>query len=517
MRDKKTGGYFNARIVNLIFVIVLNMLSSSISMGQTETITVNNVNINMVYISGGKFNMGYDTKSHLVMLSDFYLGETEVTQGLWKAVMGEVNSSSDNIGENFPVSFVSWGECQVFIKKLNEMTGKNFRLPTEAEWEYSARGGNKSHGFKYSGSDNLDEVAWYVKNSGDKYGDFEYIDEIAANHCRTHPVKTKKANELGLYDMSGNVDEWCNDWYSNGSYSSTAQINPKGSNENSFDYHVCRGGGCYSYNCSVWIAGNGDNVDGYTFCMGFRLAMDSENDKQSFVRPVPIGSLPCPGINNVKDIEGNTYNTVQIGEQCWMSENLRVTRYPDGTSIEKGEEKSMTSAYWYYPNNDSSTKSTYGLLYNWAAVMHGAFASNSNPSGVQGICPNGWHVPSAEEWKQLENSLSNADEAQYGWWGGIAGKLAGGIHGVWCESLEEGTPGNYNYPDRNITGFSAVPAGIYPLLKLMRLGVEVDFYSTKEFSETSAYCFGLRYSSDSVFGSRMGKDCGCSVRCVKDN
>ena len=149
---------------------------------------------------------------------------------------------------------VSWNDCQEFIKKLNAKTGKNFRLPTEAEWEYAARGGNNSRGYKYSGSNNIDDVAWNLNNS-------EY---------HTHPVKAKQSNELGIYDMSGNVIEWCQDWYE--PYSSYAQTNPTG--PNSGEYRIIRGGrytsnarGCRSsfrYDC--------DPADrGYN--LGLRLAL----------------------------------------------------------------------------------------------------------------------------------------------------------------------------------------------------------------------------------------------------
>ena len=174
---------------------------------------------NMVYVSGGTFTMGatseqgsevYDDEkpTHSVTLSSFYLCKYEVTQALWRAVMG--NNPSYVKGNNLPVENVSWNDCQTFISRLNNLTGKNFRLPTESEWEYAARGGNRSRGYKYSGSNVLSDVAWYCDNSGEK----------------THPVGTKSSNELGLYDMSGNVNEWCSDW--KGTYSSSAQTNPTG-------------------------------------------------------------------------------------------------------------------------------------------------------------------------------------------------------------------------------------------------------------------------------------------------
>ena len=187
---------------------------------------------NMVYVSGGTFTMGatseqgseaYDDEkpTHSVTLSSFYLCKYEVTQALWRAVMG--NNPSRFKGNNLPVEQVSWNDCQTFISRLNNLTGKNFRLPTEAEWEYAARGGNRSRGYKYSGSNALSDVAWYEDNSGDK----------------THPVGSKSPNELGLYDMSGNVWEWCSDWY--GTYSSSSQTNPTGASRGS--NRVRRGGG----------------------------------------------------------------------------------------------------------------------------------------------------------------------------------------------------------------------------------------------------------------------------------
>ena len=185
-----------------------------------QMFTVNGISFKMIAVQGGTFTMGATAEqgsdaldrekpSHQVTLSEYRIGETEVTQELWQAVMGSNPSSFK--GTQNPVEQVSWEDCQEFVKKLNQLTGKQFRLPTEAEWEYAARGGNKSRGFKYAGSNTLGNVAWYGDNSGNQ----------------THSVKGKQPNELGLYDMSGNVWEWCEDWY--GDYSSNAQTNPKGS------------------------------------------------------------------------------------------------------------------------------------------------------------------------------------------------------------------------------------------------------------------------------------------------
>ena len=189
-------------------------------------------------------------------LSDYYIGETEVTQELWKAVMGSNPSSTK--GARYPVEMVSWNACQEFIRKLNSLTGRKFRLPTEAEWEYAARGGNKSRGYKYSGGNSIGVVAWYCSNSDS--GDSDTI----------HEVKTKQANELGIYDMSGNVFEWCNDW--NGNYSSGSQTNPKG--PSSGTDRIIRGG-CWvvwDYSCRVSYRNYAEPVGCAEF-LGLRLAL----------------------------------------------------------------------------------------------------------------------------------------------------------------------------------------------------------------------------------------------------
>ena len=273
------------KVHSLWLVLLLAMPAFS---QQPLTITVNGVSFKMIHVQGGTFTMGAtreqandaedkEKPAHKVTLSSYYIGETEVTQQLWLAVMGsnpsrfapkttnasrceydsfvadarrlnakragtvriptrqEWDAAMTSGGGSLkrPVEDVSWDDCQTFIRKLNQLTGRQFRLPTEAEWEFAARGGTKSQGYKYSGGNSIGTVAWYEDNA--------FINK-EVNDYSTHNVKTKRANELGIYDMSGNVYEWCQDRY--GHYNSEAQNNPKGPSSGSD--RVFRGGWIYS-------------------------------------------------------------------------------------------------------------------------------------------------------------------------------------------------------------------------------------------------------------------------------
>lgn len=227
--------------------------------GDKVTCTVGNVQFNMIRVEGGTFMMGATSEQekpeknespvHRVTLSTYYIGETEVTQELWETVMGR--NPSHFKGITLPVECVSWNDCQEFLLKLNQMTGLKFRLPTEAEWEYAARGGSKSRGYQYSGSDIIKDVAWYATRG-------------------THDVKTKLPNELGIYDMSGNVNEWCQDWY--GDYGVVAQTNPIGPSSGS--YRVSRGGCWYSDARGCRVSNRSNRTPGYRrYDLGLRLAL----------------------------------------------------------------------------------------------------------------------------------------------------------------------------------------------------------------------------------------------------
>ena len=218
---------------------------------------------NMVSVKGGTFTMGatseqgsdafdFEYPAHHVKVSSFRICKYEVTQAQWRAVMGK--NPSRFKGDNLPVEQVSWDDCQKFIHKLNKLTGMHFRLPTEAEWEYAARGGSHSRGYKYAGNNNVDRVAWHKDNSGNT----------------THPVGSKSPNELGLFDMSGNVWEWCQDWHDK--YDSNSKTNPTGPSYGS--YRVNRGGSWDYFTGSSRVSFRCGNNPSLTFDnIGLRLAI----------------------------------------------------------------------------------------------------------------------------------------------------------------------------------------------------------------------------------------------------
>ena len=284
--DVNGDGRVDVEDVNEVVNVILGLPHGGQS--GTQTFTVNGVSFTMVEVQGGTFTMGateeqgsdvYDSEkpAHQVTLSSYRIGQTEVTQALWQAVMGSNpsyfngygNSDYDSYHSNYdygtnrqrPVENVSWNDCQEFITKLNQLTGQQFRLPTEAEWENAARGGNKSKGYRYAGSNTVGDVAWYWDNIPSQ--------SEGTSGYGTQTVGTKAPNELGLYDMSGNVYEWCQDWY--GSYSSDAQNNPTGPSSGS--YRVLRGGSWYdnAWSCRVSYRNNYAPTNRDNF-MGLRLA-----------------------------------------------------------------------------------------------------------------------------------------------------------------------------------------------------------------------------------------------------
>ena len=345
-----------------------------------ETFEVNGVKFNMMCVEGGTFMMGctqemdsdayaHESPMHEVTLSDYYIGQIEVTQALWKNVMGNSNNPSTHKGNDLPVHNVSWDDCQLFFEKLNLMTGLNFRMPTEAEWEYAARGGVKSRGYKYAGSDNIDEVAWYKENADGK----------------PHTFATKQPNELGIYDMSGNVFEWCYDWY--GLYSVEAQVDPQG--PESGPYRVFRGGGWKHVSSSrvAYRRTTGANLDQTS--IGIRLVLDE--------RPMPP----------------STPEYVDLGLSVkWATFNLGASA-PE----ENGD---------YFACGETEPKAKYGWAqYKWGNGENKALTKYCNKAayGVDGFTDNltqllpeddaahvnwggNWRMPTAAEFDELINNCT---------------------------------------------------------------------------------------------------------------
>ena len=256
----------------------------------------------MVYVEGGSFVMGApnndsevdaDTRpAHKVTLSSYYIGKYEVSQRLWEAVMGSdpstyKNPMPDNEFIDVPVHDVSWEDCQVFVKKLSKMTGQNFRLPTEAEWEFAARGGKKSKGYKYAGSNSLGEVAYYDAESPAFIG----------------PSRPRRGNELGIYDMTGNVDEWCQDWYA--PYTKAAQVNPKGPKTGS--YRVLRGGSFFKYNKNWKVYERMKDGNGYSSTrLGLRLVLSVQGNASKTAKGTKSSSTSKSGKSTKTNKTGKT-------------------------------------------------------------------------------------------------------------------------------------------------------------------------------------------------------------------
>ena len=276
----------------LVSILLLSMIMLTANAQEERTFSTNGVTFKMKYVEGGTFTMGAtkeqgseaeekEKPTHKVTLTDFYIGQTEVTQALWMAVMG--SNPSEFRGYDRPVENVTWDDCQAFIAKLNELTGVRFRLPSEAEWEYAARGGSKSKRFKYSGSNNHSLVSWSadaVESALAK--DVPYTLDVAASDATmptaeeatrcTSIVGLQAPNELGIYDMSGNVWEWCNDWFDESYYRVSPADNPKG--PSSGTNRVLRGGSWRSGEWYSRVSNRNADVPGYSYStVGFRLAL----------------------------------------------------------------------------------------------------------------------------------------------------------------------------------------------------------------------------------------------------
>ena len=327
------------------------------------------LSINMMCVEGGTFMMGamegdtqfYDNEkpAHEVTLTyNYYIAQTEVTQALWKAVMG--NNPSTMIGDDLPVNNVLWEEADAFVKRLSQMTGYTFHLPTEAEWEFAARGGKKSKGYLYAGSDDVDEVAWYAGNSGGT----------------THAVGTKKPNELGIYDMSGNAWEWCSDWLA--PYSAEAQVNPIGPATG--EYHVYRGGGWEHGTRFTRSSHRRTTTQGYVkTALGLRVAIREKIEPEA----VDLGlSIKWANFNI------GAFDPTHYGDYFAWGET------------EPKEEYSWENYKWcdgdYTKLNKYCTKEQYGIVDNQTILQLCDDAAHTKLGGK-------WRMPTMEECQELVN------------------------------------------------------------------------------------------------------------------
>jgi len=414
----------------------------------------------MIFIEGGTFQMGNnegndnEKPEHLVTVNSFYIGKYEITQKQWIDVMGS-NPPIFTDCENCPVEQITYTDVQAFISKLNQKLGESYRLPTEAEWEYAAKGGNKSRGFIYSGSNSVGDVAWISEYSGSS----------------TEPVGRKKPNELGLFDMTGNVWELCNDWYDDNYYSKSQTDNPQGPTTGAF--HVVRGGAWITipFPCTGRKPSASSPRLAKILPTGFRLAMDRRptDTTRPLLNTVSQGN-PCPGMPTITDSrDGQVYLTVQIGSQCWLQKNMNYT----------------TGNSWCY-DNDPANCNTYGQLYDWETALK--------------VCPSGWHLPSNEEWTILTNFLGGEKVA--------AGKMkeVGTAH--WS------TP---NIGATNNSGFTALPGGHrYYLGGFYKLTSWAPFWSSTEYTSPRAWSLILLNKYKGVYRDHHLKTTGYSVRCLKD-
>ncbi|MBP7077398.1 MAG: SUMF1/EgtB/PvdO family nonheme iron enzyme [Bacteroidales bacterium] len=507
----------NAKVVNENISITQGGKTSwSFDVSETKdfTETVSGIAIEMVSIKGGTFTMGSpsseadrgsDETQHQVTVSDFYMGKYEVTFEQYDAfctATGRTKPSDQAWGRGKrPVINVSWNDATAYCEWLSRQTGKNYRLPTEAEWEYACRAGTSNTEVTRSVevSTPFNTGNCLSTSQANYNGNYPYGSCSKGEYRqKTLPVGSFSANAYGLYDMHGNVWEWCSDWY--GDYSTGAQTNPKGAAQGSA--RVDRGGG-WSYYALHCRSARRDYIGpSYSFnFLGFRLVCEIEN------------SLPRTENNNNEGSEvgtftdsrdGTIYKTVKIGSQTWMAENLRYIPSVVGPTT-----GSATTKYYYVYDYDGTSVSaakatanykTYGVLYNWTAAMDGAASSNSNPSQVKGVCPESWHLPSNAEWGQLVYYLGGAD-------------AAGG-------KLKEMGNSHWNIPNADATnsrGFWALPGGCREDDGSFWMLYDHGYWwSASESGINHAYGRYLVCLASFIDVSIGYKSWGYSVRCVKD-
>ena len=456
-----------------------------------QTVTVNGVSFNMMCVEGGTFMMGAaedDTTAeanekpkHQVTLSDFMIGQTEVTQQLWEAVMG--SNPSNFKGDNLPVNAVCWNECQAFITKLNALTGLHFRLPTEAEWEYAARGGKQSKGYKYAGSDSIDLVAWYEGNSNNT----------------PHEVAAKMPNELGIYDMSGNMWEFCQDWYSSTYYTAEAQINPQG--PASGTHNVDRGGSWYrsAFHCRITHRDSSRPVVN-DYRLGLRLVLD----KHAYV---DLGLSVMWATCNVGATQPEEYGnyfawgeTLPKDEYSWTNykwcdgTDQNITKYntTDGLTTLQPEDDAAHINWggeWRMPTGEEMKE-----LYNfctWERINTGEHKGYRLTSKING---NSIFLPAAG----FKNELShNAQEAGNDIW---SSSISGTASAKCINFINSDSEHRYIYTSfSRFMGFSVRP--VLPTNRDLSPNddkVTITIYATPSDATVSLLCLGYTREGNSI-------------------
>ena len=391
-----------------------------------EIFTVNGVSFTMKPVEGGIFQMGSndndanedETPLHNVTVNSFYMGETEVTQALWKAVMGDELRWDFGRGDNFPVYNVDY-KMWIFISKLKEITGRDFRLPTEAEWEYAARGGKKSNGNQFAGSSQVEEVAWYKNNSGQM----------------THEVKQLKSNELGLYDMSGNVHEWCQDKYDRDYYMNSPSTDPQGPSRGR---PIVLRGGSWNYpakSCRVTHRSDAAPWGKYAFA-GFRLVFGQSSSQQtSTIAPDRVvsgtfvnGIFSISSTQKVHFSQGNlqyqpSTNSWRFAGNQWdtidkANENISPTfsGWIDCFRWGTGDDPLKDSDSWAYNTfNDwgnrligewrTLTKEEWEYVFDNRKTVSGIRYSKATVNGVNGV------ILLPDNWNKLAYELKSTNES----------------------------------------------------------------------------------------------------------
>ena len=474
------------------------------------------------YADGSPIPVGTTTSSSVAYLYYPNNSSTNVaTYGYlynWRAVMGNSPSSSANPSGIQGVCPTGW-----HVPSDAELTTLTDYISAQPSYHFSVTA-------SYIGKALASNTGWDYYPHGGIYGVGDTTFRNDATGFSAMPAGYRHSSAISFhysaYIWSSTENGTASAYYREISRSSANVSRSSQSKEYSASVRCVQGSGVLS-SCSDTLipqtgtinAGNTYSWRGRTLSLAgiyFDSLQTTGGCDSIYQLILSWGTIPNCG--TVTDIDNNTYNTVQIGTQCWMRENLRTTKYADNTDIDLGTTTSTTVAYIYYPGNSSSNVTAYGYLYNWKAVMRTSASSNSVPSGVQGPCPNGWHVPSDAEWTVLTNYVSSQSSYHYGLTATYIAKSLASTTSNWTQySLASKifTVGNTTYPN-NATGFSAMPAGERTTASSsVNFGNFAYFWSSTENGNNAMYR-GLKYTSEDVSSGSKAKKSGYSVRCLKN-